>query len=46
MLAEGTYKSDMVADLPKLSRVWSEDIVVAKEYTGPIHRIQSFTRCP
>jgi hypothetical protein len=40
MIAEGTYKGEKVANPPKLHRVRSDGIVLAKRYIGPIHRIQ------
>lgn len=40
MIAEGTYKGEKVANPPKLHRVYSDDILLAKRYIGPIHRIQ------
>ncbi len=37
-VTENAYRQNRVADPPKLNRVWFDDIVVATEYIGPIHR--------
>ena len=37
-VTENAYRQNNVAIPPKTNRVWFDDIVIATEYVGPIHR--------
>jgi hypothetical protein len=36
-VTENAYRQNNVANPPRLNRVWFDDVVIAREYIGPIH---------